>query len=193
VGARAFRCVNAEAAATLPKVDCVDAILIYFFGSGEGVSFRDQFGPSDAPVEDLPMKGVREFDAAVHAAEEWIDELMRRLGWRDREKVCLALVATLHALRDSLPPHEAVFLGDHLTVLLRGLYYEGWRLAKYSAFKSRDAFLERIREGVHRDPGIEAEQVAHAVMTLIAEHLPPSELEDVRAVTPRELRAFWPA
>ncbi len=85
------------------------------------------------------------------------------------------------------------FPGEYLTTLLRGLYYEGWHSAKQTnMFKSRDAFLERIREGVHRDPGIDAEQVAHAVFALLAAHLPASELEDVKAVTPKELRAFWP-
>ncbi len=112
-------------------------------------------------------------------------------AWGGMILICLALVATLHALRDSLPPPEAVFLGEYLTTLLRGLYYEDWHLAKQThTFKSRDAFLERIREGVHRDPGIHAEQVAHAVFALLAPHLPASELEDVKAVTPKELRAF---
>lgn len=138
------------------------------------------------------MASIREFDDAVRTADEWINGLMRRLGWHDREKVYLAFVATLHALRDSLPVHEAVFLGDYLPVLLRGLYYEGWRLMKYSSFKNRDAFMERIREGVHRDPGIDAEQVAQSVLALLAERLPASELEDVRAVTPKALRGFWP-
>ena len=138
------------------------------------------------------MKSIREFDGAVHSAEEWIDDLTQRLGWHDRKKVYSAFVATLCALRDSLPAHEAVFLGDYLTILLRGLYYEGWRLPKYRTFRSRDAFLERIREGVHRDPGVDAEQVAKAVLALFAERLPASELEDVKAVTPKALRGFWP-
>ncbi|MBU3889775.1 DUF2267 domain-containing protein [Methylosinus sp. KRF6] len=138
------------------------------------------------------MTDIREFDAAARAAEQWIDDLQRRLGWRDREKVYSAFVATLHALRDCLPAHEAIFLGDHLTALLRGLYYEGWRLAKYSSLRSRAAFLERIREGVHRDPGVDAEHLARMVLSFLAERLPASELEDVRAVTPRELRALWP-
>ena len=118
--------------------------------------------------------------------------MTKRLGWHDREKVYSAFIATLHALRDSLPAHEAVFLGDYLPIVLRGRYYEGWRLPKYSSFKSRDAFLERIREGVHHDPGIDAEQVARAVLALLAERLPASELEDVKAVTPKALRSLWP-
>ena len=139
------------------------------------------------------MTGIREFDGAVRAAEEWIDDLTKRLGWHDREKAYSAFTATLHALRDGLPAHEAVFLGDYLPIVLRGRYYEGWRLPKYSSFRSRDAVLERICEGVHHDPGMDAEQVARAVLALLAERVPASELEDVKAVTPKALRSLWPA
>jgi uncharacterized protein (DUF2267 family) len=139
------------------------------------------------------MTDFQELNSAVIDAEAWIDDLAQRLGWTQREKAYSSLVATLHALRDSLPAHEAVFLGDHLTVLMRGVYYEGWRMSKYTSLRTRDAFLERIRECVHRDPGIDAEQVARASLSLIAERLPPAELEDLRAVTPKALRALWPA
>ena len=138
------------------------------------------------------MIGIKEFDGSIGATQEWLDDLTRRLGWHDHEKVYLALVATLHALRDSLPIHEAVFLGDCLPITLRGLYYEGWRLPRYSALKPRETFLERILDGLHHDPGIDAEKVAKTVLALLADRIPATELEDVRAVTPKALRALWP-
>jgi len=52
--------------------------------------------------------------------------------------------------------------------------------------------LERIQEGVHRDPGIDAEQVAHAVFSLFAKRLPVGEIDDAKAATPQVLRMFWP-
>lgn len=140
------------------------------------------------------MIALPQLNLAAQAAADWIDDLARRLDWHDRDKAYFAFIATLHALRDSLPPAEAVFLGEYLTPLLRGLYYEGWHMTKQPRnFKSRDAFLERIRDSVHRDPGIDADQVAQAVFALLAAHLPAAELEDVKAVTPKELRSFWPA
>lgn len=139
------------------------------------------------------MTGIQALDTAVQATDEWISDLMTRLGWRDRERVYLALLAALHALRDSLPRDEAGYLGTQLPVLLRGLYFEGWHPASYiPRAKSRSAFVERIQEGVHRDPGIDAEEVAHAVFSLLAERLPAGEVEDARAATPHELRMFWP-
>ena len=139
------------------------------------------------------MTALPQIDLAAKAAEQWIDDLNRRLGWREREKVYLALVAALHALRDGLPSRDAVFLGASLPPLVRGLYYEGWRMAATPAAKSRDGFLERIRDGLRRDPGIDAEEVGRAVLALVAAHLTDAELEDAKAATPKELRALWPA
>jgi len=140
------------------------------------------------------VSGIRELDAAVPAAEEWITDLMARLGWRDREKVYRALIVFMHALRDCLPSDEVVYLGEHLPALLRGLYYEGWHPTRHAApFKSRSDFFERIHEGMHRDLGIDPEQVVHTVFALLAARLPSAELEDLKAVTPSALCNLWPS
>ena len=139
------------------------------------------------------MANIQDLKKAVPDVEVWLADLKRRLQWHDREKVYLALMATLHALRDSLPRDEAIYVGAQLPVLLRGLYYEGWHPSgRIAHARSRDAFLARIQEGVHREPGIDAEQVAHAVLSLLAERLPAGELEDAKAATPKALRMFWP-
>jgi uncharacterized protein (DUF2267 family) len=67
------------------------------------------------------MTAIQELNASVRATEDWIDGLMRHLGWHDRERSYLALLAALHALRDCLPRDEAVYVGARLPVLLRGL------------------------------------------------------------------------
>lgn len=138
------------------------------------------------------MIAMSDLSATVRATEDWIDDLMRRLGWHDRERVYLALIATLHALRDCLARDEAVYVGAHLPPLLRGLYYEGWHPSGRPAARSRGAFLERIHDGVHRDPGVDAEQVARAVFSLLATRLPVAELEDAKAATPKPLHNLWP-
>ena len=138
------------------------------------------------------MTTISDLTAAVAAAEDWVDDLMRRLGWQDRERVYRALLATLRALRDCLARDEAVYIGAQLPTLLRGLYYEGWHPGARPAARSRIAFLERIHDGVHRDPGIDTEQVARAVFALLAAHLPAAEIEDAKAATPIVLHNLWP-
>jgi uncharacterized protein (DUF2267 family) len=53
--------------------------------------------------------------------------------------------------------------------------------------------LERIQDGVHREPGIDAEQVAKVMLALLAARLPPAELENAKAATPEELHGLWPS
>lgn len=139
------------------------------------------------------MANLQDLTRALPDAEAWLTDFKQRLKWHDREKTYLAFMATLHALRDSLPRDEAIYLGAQLPVLLRGLYYEGWHpSARIARAKSRSAFIERIQEGVHRNPRIDAEEVASAVFSLLAARLPGAELEDAKAATPSALRMFWP-
>lgn len=138
--------------------------------------------------------GIGELDEAAPQADQWVAQLTLHLGWQDRRKSYLALRAALHALRDCLPLDEAVQLGTQLPTLLRGDYYDGWRpTGRAFRLRTRAAFLERITEGTHHDPAIDPERVARGLLALLAEHLPPAELEDARAVTPEPLRGLWPA
>src|SRR3974377_2612805 len=93
-------------------------------------------------------------DAAARATEDWIDDLVQRLGWRDRTRAYSALIA----LRDCLRQSAAIYLGAQLPALPRGLYYEGWHPASRVTAKSRGAFLERIYDSLYRDPGVDASQ-----------------------------------
>jgi uncharacterized protein (DUF2267 family) len=137
---------------------------------------------------------IPEFAQAVHDAEDWIADLMQRLGWHDPARTWLALRAASHALRDGLPMDAALSVAAQLPVLLRGVYVEGWRpAARALRVKSRQAFFERIHEGVHRDPAIDPEQVARGFLAALAARMPAGELEVAKAETPEGLRGLWPA
>jgi len=139
------------------------------------------------------MTGLQDLKMAVPETEDWIDDLMQRLGWHDRERVYLALLAALHGLRDDLAWRDAVYIGAQLPPLLRGLYYDGWHPDRHAGAKSRSALLDRIHDGVHRDPGIDPEEVARTVFSLLAARMAPAEVEDAKAATPRALHNLWPS
>ena len=51
------------------------------------------------------------FDRTLQKTHMWLNELSAQMAWDDEEKAYAALRATLHALRDRLPPVEAAELG----------------------------------------------------------------------------------
>jgi len=65
------------------------------------------------------------FDVSLQITQVWLNDLMSELGWADKpENASLAL----RTLRDRLTVEDAVHLGAQLPILIRGVYYEGWKL-----------------------------------------------------------------
>jgi uncharacterized protein (DUF2267 family) len=139
------------------------------------------------------MTAIRDFSTAVQETQHWVDDFMHRLGWHDRERAYAALLAALHAIRDCLGRDEAVHVAASMPPLLRGLYFDGWHPSGHVASRTLSTFLQRVHDGVHRDPAVDAEQVAKAAFALIAEHLPAAELESAKAATPTALHNLWPS
>ena len=63
----------------------------------------------------MSMTGLDVFDSSIHQTNVWLKSIMGRLDTDDRHRAYLALRATLHALRDRLPPEVAVHLGAQPT------------------------------------------------------------------------------
>lgn len=137
--------------------------------------------------------GVRVFNETLQITHVWLNDIMKALGWDDRERTLRLLRATLHVLRDRLPVDEAVHLGAQLPMLLRGLYYEDWHPAGTpTRQRTREAFLEPIAAAFSRDPTMDPEAGARAVFTALAKHVSAGEVEDVRHMLPAEVRELWP-
>jgi uncharacterized protein (DUF2267 family) len=143
----------------------------------------------------MSMTGFDVFDRTVQKTNAWLQELGEALYLDDRHDTYAALRAVLHALRDRLPPGEAADLGAQLPLLLKGIYYDGWRPgATPVKIRDRQEFLDGIRAGVSdRMPRADAERLVHAVFTLLANHVSPGEIAQVVGNLPEELRGLWPA
>ena len=142
----------------------------------------------------MSMTGLEVFDSTVHQTNTWLKSLMGKIGTGDRHRAYIALRSTLHALRDRLPPEVAVHLGAQLPMLVRGFYYEEWRMARTpTRERHTEEFLEPIATAFRSDPEIRPEEVAKGVLALLADELDPGEIRKVISVLPRELRELWPA
>ena len=134
------------------------------------------------------------FEGTLQKTDQWIKGVMAELEWEDPRAAYLALRATLHALRDRLTVDEAAQLGAQLPMLLRGLYFEGWKPAgKPLKERHKRDFLAHILRDFGRQPHVrDVERVARAVFKVLADRVTAGEIDDVRQLLPADFRDLWP-
>jgi uncharacterized protein (DUF2267 family) len=133
------------------------------------------------------------FESTLQKTDAWLDELMEDLGTNDRHRAYQALRLVLHALRDHLTVDEVADLGAQLPMLVRGLYYEGWRPSgKPLRDRSKQSFLSAIAVACRDDPELFPEAAAWAVFKLLERHVSAGEIRDVWHILPHEIRTLWP-
>jgi uncharacterized protein (DUF2267 family) len=117
---------------------------------------------------------------------------MEGLHTDDWHLAYLALRATLHALRDRVGPENAVHLAAQLPMLVRGLYYEGWRMAaSHTRERTRADFLEHVRAELPRGSATDANLAARAVFAVMWQKLDVGEVGKVLDLLPEELKELW--
>jgi uncharacterized protein (DUF2267 family) len=141
------------------------------------------------------MSTLAILNKSVQKANIWLRDVNYELGWFTFQRGYLSLRAVLHALRDRLTIEEVAQLGAQLPIFIRAIYYEGWNPAR-TPVKSRgkEVFLREVRAQFAntRNPDVDAEHVTRAIFRALCKHVSKGELEEVKAILPRELREFWP-
>jgi uncharacterized protein (DUF2267 family) len=121
-----------------------------------------------------------------------LKEIGEQIG-PDRHRCYQALRAVLFTLRDRLTPDEAAHLASQLPMLVRGIYYEGYRPAgKPDRIRSRDEFLQRIGEHLEQTRPLGADDAARAVFKILDHYLDPGEIAEVKQSLPQDIRTLFP-
>jgi uncharacterized protein (DUF2267 family) len=132
------------------------------------------------------------FRKTLEKTEQWLEAVARRMGSADAERGYRALRSVLHALRDRLPVDEAAQLGAQMPMLVRGIYYEGWKPAD-TPEKWRDGqeLMDRIAADMPDLDPTQRQRAAQAVFAVLDEFIGSGEIEDVRQAMPEEVRELW--
>ena len=133
------------------------------------------------------------FEHTVQLTDVWIREVEQRMGCAGPYRAYQALRAVLHAHRDRLMTHDVAHFAAQLPMLVRGLFYEGWRPSdKPSPDRKKADFLRHVAQEFPADTLQEAEAAARAVFQVIGAHVSAGEVEKVKGVLPEDLRSLWP-
>ena len=125
---------------------------------------------------------------AVQQTQEWLKELRDNGGLASEAEAYAVLRAVLHQLRDRLTLAEAVDLGQQLPLIIRGIYYEGWRPSHApEKIRTKQKFLDQVTMRLlpHQIP---PEPAVRDVFALLAHHLDPGEIADVKEREDWEVR-----
>ena len=142
----------------------------------------------------MSRSGLEIFDTTIQETNHWLKLMMEELGTTNRRQAFGALRAGLHVLRDRIGPANAVHLGAQLPMLLRGAYYESWRISETPTHERHiEDYLDRVDASLPSNTGIDGYEVARAAFSVLSRCLDHGEVEKVVRLLPAEVRALWPA
>ncbi len=142
----------------------------------------------------MSAKGLQVIDHTVQLTHEWINELVERLDWTSPHDALRLMRVTMTTIRDHLSHEEVAQFSAQLPLLIRGMFFEGWRPSTTPIHeRDRASFVLRIETLVGDVAEYRGPEDISAVFKLINARISQGEVEDVRASLPAAIRGLWPA
>jgi uncharacterized protein (DUF2267 family) len=136
---------------------------------------------------------ILNFSQAAQQAQHWVNEVASELNW-DVPRAYRLLRAVLHTLRDWLPPEEMSDLAAQLPVVVRGVFFEGWRpLDGLGHSRRKGDFIIAVRREFGFEAEVDFDRAIGAVFHLLDSHISAGEIVQVRNSMRKALRQLWPA
>ncbi|AKF05941.1 DUF2267 domain-containing protein [Sandaracinus amylolyticus] len=136
---------------------------------------------------------VDAFEHTMQLSYEWLREYAEELGSCTAQLAYRCLRAALHAIRDRLPANESAALAAQLPLLLRGVYYEGWRPSHVpAALDSVDDVYDEIATVLEGGPHAAPRDVLRAALSVLNDRIDAGEIRKLRHQVGEELRRIWP-
>lgn len=132
---------------------------------------------------------------AAQDAQHWVNQVADLLSGTERHLAYRLLRAVLQTLRDTLSPEESADLAAQLPLLIRGIYFEGWRPSGHLGRDRRDFMRDVLsRMGPHEvfQDDKDVHRAISAVFHTIGQHVTKGEIEQVRMSLKKSLRQLWP-
>ncbi|MEH6742997.1 DUF2267 domain-containing protein [Hyphomonas sp.] len=140
----------------------------------------------------MSTTGLSQFDDSLHHTNSWLKDIMEDLGWADRPAAYSALRASLHALRDRLTIEEGAHLAAQLPLMLKGVFYDGWKPANCGGKnRSVDRFLAPLEDIFGDDDSKDGQAIAEAVFRVLRKHVSAGEVRHIEHALPQPIRELF--
>jgi uncharacterized protein (DUF2267 family) len=140
----------------------------------------------------MSLTGIRGFDHSIQQTNTWLKEISEYLGNPERQVAYHALRGVLFALRDRLTVDEAFNLAAQLPILIRGIFFEGYKVTGRPQKYHAEDFLARVEHEMSTVGRTNPERATRAVLTVLHKHVTAGEIQDVIDELPKDIRRLWP-
>jgi uncharacterized protein (DUF2267 family) len=131
-------------------------------------------------------------ERSVEQAHIWIKDVADEYGTDNKQEAYRILRAFLHAVRDRVTVEESAQLAAQLPLLVRGIYFEGWRPSTTPLpYGDRETSLQRIADEAILAGPTEASYAVSAAAEVLRRHVSKGEIEDVLAILPQDIRLLF--
>jgi uncharacterized protein (DUF2267 family) len=138
----------------------------------------------------MSTQNLEVLDTTLQKTHQWIDAVSEATHL-DRHTSYQALRGVLQALRDRLPQEEAAHFSAQLPLLVRGIFYEGYRPSSVPAPLSRQEFLERVGSKIVANRSVDVPTVSRQVLGVMNTLLGDGEIEKLALVLPKEFQGLF--
>lgn len=151
-----------------------------------------------SPVAD---PGLNVLDRTVQDTNRWLRAVARQLGAENdadvdagKQRAYHALRAVLFALRDRTSADLAADFAAQLPLLVRGIFYEGYRPADQPKdYRTLDAWNEEVQQELSTISDAPApKEATQAVFTVMSEELDWGAVQKTFTALPEDVRTLWP-
>ena len=137
--------------------------------------------------------GLSTFDKTLQTSNEWLHEIEEALHLEDRQQSYHALRGVLFSLRDRLPVDEAMDLAAELPMLIRGIYFEGYKAANKPDKYNAGEFLRHVEQELHAGGVTNApNDVTRCVLGILSNHISDGEAQQIHDAMPGDIQGLWP-
>ncbi len=137
---------------------------------------------------------ISPLDRAIQVIIQWLSDIQGELQWEDREKVYKATKAVLQVLRDRLPVEEIVHFSANLPLIMKGMMMDGFDLKeKPLRIKTAQEFYDCVqaRYDSRRIDSIYAEDVVHAILSVLSRRIGSGEMTKIFANMPADIKRVF--
>ncbi len=136
----------------------------------------------------MSLSGLQVFDTTIQETNAWLHQISNEMGDPRRQIAYHALRGVLFALRDRLTIDEVFDLSAQMPMLIRGIFFEGYRPAGKPLKYHKEEFLDRINKELQTGGPVNTETAVKAVLKVMDSHISQGEMDDIRNKMSHDLR-----